>query len=93
VARRGRLLHRGRLRFAFKSFEELGELLGDLSDEEKAPMETGSHTEEHFYEEQVGVAREVLAEAGDEARFECPPETSSLARRRRRCDRPRGESV
>src|SRR5438270_11001500 len=39
----------GGFRFAFKSFEELGELVGDLSAEEQASMEGDSSTEEEFY--------------------------------------------
>jgi tricarballylate dehydrogenase len=36
----------GGFRFGFKSFEELCELVGDLSDEEKASMEVDPYTED-----------------------------------------------
>ncbi len=48
----------GGFRFAFKSFEELCELIGDLSDEEKASMEVDPYTEDHFYDDLMRVTEE-----------------------------------
>jgi tricarballylate dehydrogenase len=48
----------GGFRFAFKSFEELCELVGDLSDEEKASMEVDPYTEDHFYDDLMRVTEE-----------------------------------
>src|SRR5258705_13483269 len=48
----------GGFRFAFKSFEELCDLVGDLSDEEKASMEVDPYTEEQFYDDLMRVTEE-----------------------------------
>src|SRR5213596_2916985 len=48
----------GGFRFAFKSFEELCELVGDLSDDEKASMEVDPYTEEMFYDDLMRVTEE-----------------------------------
>jgi len=48
----------GGFRFAFKSFEELCELVGDLSDEEKASMEVDPYTEEQFYDDLMRVTED-----------------------------------
>ncbi len=45
----------GGFRFAFKSFEELCELVRDLSDEEKAVMEVDPYTEDNFYDDLMRV--------------------------------------
>src|SRR2546427_770577 len=45
----------GGFRFAFKSFEELCDLVGDLSDEEKGSMEVDPYTEEQFYDDLMRV--------------------------------------
>jgi tricarballylate dehydrogenase len=49
----------GGFRFAFKSFDELCELVGDLSDEEKASMEVEPYTEEHFYDDLMRVTEDL----------------------------------
>ncbi|MDP3767896.1 MAG: FAD-dependent oxidoreductase, partial [Dehalococcoidia bacterium] len=41
----------GGFRFAFKSFEELRELVGDLSDAEAASMEVDPYTEDAYYDD------------------------------------------
>src|SRR2546428_8451905 len=48
----------GGFRFAFKSFEELCDLVGDLSDEEKASMEVDPYTEETFYDDLMRVTED-----------------------------------
>src|SRR3972149_2631533 len=48
----------GGFRFAFKSFEELCELVGDLSGEEKASMEVAPYTEEQFYDDLMRVTED-----------------------------------
>src|SRR3989304_4672214 len=48
----------GGCRFAFKSFEELCELVGDLSDEEKASMEVDPYTEDQFYDDLMRVTED-----------------------------------
>ena len=48
----------GGFRFAFKSFEELCELVGDLSNEEKASMEVDPYTEEQFYDDLMRVTED-----------------------------------
>src|SRR5207237_422000 len=48
----------GGFRFAFKSFEELCDLVGDLSDEEKASMEVDPYTEEQFYDDLMRVTED-----------------------------------
>src|SRR5437879_8382647 len=48
----------GGFRFAFKSFEELCDLGGGLSDEEKASMEIDPYTEEQFYDDLMRVTEE-----------------------------------
>src|SRR3989338_5477391 len=48
----------GGFRFAFKSFEELCELVGDLSDEEKASMEVDPYTAENFYDDLMRVTED-----------------------------------
>src|SRR5260370_28362956 len=48
----------GGFRFAFKSFEELCDLVGDLSDEEKASMEVDPYTEGQFYDDLMRVTEE-----------------------------------
>src|SRR5262249_25870598 len=48
----------GGFRFAFKSFEELCEIVGDLSDEEKAVMEVDPYTEDNFYDDLMRVTED-----------------------------------
>ncbi|HVQ74819.1 MAG TPA: FAD-dependent tricarballylate dehydrogenase TcuA [Candidatus Binatia bacterium] len=48
----------GGFRFAFKSFEELAEIVGDLSDEEKAAMEVDPYTEDQFYDDLMRVTED-----------------------------------
>src|SRR2546427_3435750 len=48
----------GGFQFAFKSFEELCDLVGDLSDEEKASMEVDPYTEETFYDDLMRVTED-----------------------------------
>ena len=48
----------GGFRFAFKSFEELCDLVGDLSNEEKASMEVDPYTPEQFYDDLMRVTEE-----------------------------------
>src|SRR5438309_4022528 len=45
----------GGFRFAFKSFEDLCELVGDLSDEEKASMDVPLYTEDNYYDDLMRV--------------------------------------
>src|SRR5215468_10833225 len=48
----------GGFRFGFKSFDELAELVPDLSDQEKASMEVDPYTEEQFYDDLMRVTEE-----------------------------------
>jgi tricarballylate dehydrogenase len=48
----------GGFRFAFKSFEELCDIVGDLSDEEKATMEVDPYTEDNFYDDLMRVTED-----------------------------------
>jgi len=48
----------GGFRFAFKSFEELCALVGDLSAEEQASMEVDPYTEEQFYDDLMRVTED-----------------------------------
>ncbi|OLC17960.1 MAG: tricarballylate dehydrogenase [Candidatus Rokubacteria bacterium 13_1_40CM_69_27] len=48
----------GGFRFAFKSFEELRELVGDLSDEEAASMEVDPYTEDTYYDDLMRVTED-----------------------------------
>jgi tricarballylate dehydrogenase len=52
----------GGFRFAFKSFEEVCELVGDLSDEEKASMDVPLYTEDSYYDDLMRVTED-LADA------------------------------
>src|SRR3989441_10743206 len=47
--------------FAFKSFEGVCDLVGDLSDEEKASMEVDPYTEETFYDDLMRVTEDCAA--------------------------------
>ena len=49
----------GGFRFAFKSFEELCELVGDLSDEEKAAMDVSPYTEDEYYDDLMRVTEDL----------------------------------
>ena len=48
----------GGFRFAFKSFDELRGLIGDLSDQEAAQMEVDSYTEDNFYDDLMRVTED-----------------------------------
>jgi tricarballylate dehydrogenase len=48
----------GGFRFAFKSFDELRTLIGDLSDQEAAQMEVDPYTEDNFYDDLMRVTEE-----------------------------------
>ena len=48
----------GGFRFGFKSFDELCELVPDLSDQERASMEVDPYTEEQFYDDLMRVTEE-----------------------------------
>src|SRR5260370_298801 len=48
----------GGARFAFKSFDELAGLVGDLSEEEKRSMEVDPYTEEQFYDDLMRVTED-----------------------------------
>ncbi|MCI0545833.1 MAG: FAD-dependent tricarballylate dehydrogenase TcuA [Candidatus Rokubacteria bacterium] len=48
----------GGFRFAFKSFEELADIVGDLSDEEKAAMEVDPYTEDQFFDDLMRVTED-----------------------------------
>ncbi|MBI1848032.1 MAG: FAD-dependent tricarballylate dehydrogenase TcuA [Candidatus Rokubacteria bacterium] len=52
----------GGFRFAFKSFEEVCALVGDLSDEEKASMDVPLYTEDAYYDDLMRVTED-LADA------------------------------
>ncbi|MBI2492885.1 MAG: FAD-dependent tricarballylate dehydrogenase TcuA [Candidatus Rokubacteria bacterium] len=49
----------GGFRFAFKSFDELCELVADLSDEEKASMEVDPYTEDQYYDDLMRVTEDL----------------------------------
>jgi tricarballylate dehydrogenase len=49
----------GGFRFAFKSFEELRELVADMSDEEAAAMEVDSYDEDAFYDDLMRVTEDL----------------------------------
>jgi tricarballylate dehydrogenase len=48
----------GGFRFGFKSFDDLAELVPDLSDQEKASMEVDPYTAEQFYDDLMRVTEE-----------------------------------
>jgi tricarballylate dehydrogenase len=48
----------GGFRFAFKSFDELRTLIGDLSDQEAAQMEVDPYTEDNFYDDLMRVTED-----------------------------------
>jgi tricarballylate dehydrogenase len=48
----------GGFRFAFKSFDELRTLVGDLSDQEAAQMEVDPYTEDSFYDDLMRVTED-----------------------------------
>jgi tricarballylate dehydrogenase len=48
----------GGFRFAFKSFDELRELVADMSDEEAASMEVDPYTEDNFYDDLMRVTED-----------------------------------
>src|SRR5437870_8494371 len=52
----------GGFRFAFKSFEDVCELVGDLSDEEKASMDVPLYGEDNYYDDLMRVTED-LADA------------------------------
>src|SRR5688500_7284179 len=52
----------GGFRFAFKSFEDVCELVGDLSDEEKASMDVPLYSEDNYYDDLMRVTED-LADA------------------------------
>jgi len=52
----------GGFRFAFKSFAEVADLVGDLSDEEKAMMDVPLYTEDAYYDDLMRVTED-LADA------------------------------
>jgi tricarballylate dehydrogenase len=52
----------GGFRFAFKSFEDVCDLVGDLSDEEKASMDVPLYTEDNYYDDLMRVTED-LADA------------------------------
>jgi tricarballylate dehydrogenase len=52
----------GGFRFAFKSFQEVCDLVGDLSDEEKAMMDVPLYTEDAYYDDLMRVTED-LADA------------------------------
>jgi len=52
----------GGFRFAFKSFEDVCDLVGDLSDEEKASMDVPLYTEDAYYDDLMRVTED-LADA------------------------------
>ena len=49
----------GGFRFAFKSFEEICEIVGDLSDEEKASMDVPIYTEDNYYDDLMRVTEDL----------------------------------
>ena len=48
----------GGFRFAFKSFDELRDLVADMSDEEAASMEVDPYTEDNFYDDLMRVTED-----------------------------------
>jgi tricarballylate dehydrogenase len=48
----------GGFRFAFKSFDDLRTLIGDLSDQEAAQMEVDPYTEDNFYDDLMRVTED-----------------------------------
>ena len=48
----------GGFRFAFKSFDELAEIVGDLSDEEKGAMDVDPYTADEFYDDLMRVTED-----------------------------------
>jgi tricarballylate dehydrogenase len=52
----------GGFRFAFNSFEDVCELVGDLSDEEKASMDVPLYTQDNYYDDLMRVTED-LADA------------------------------
>jgi tricarballylate dehydrogenase len=57
----------GGFRFAFKSFDELRELIGDLSDEEAASMEVEAYTEDTYYDDLMRVTEDMASGGTDGA--------------------------
>ena len=49
----------GGFRFAFKSFDEVCELVGDLSDEEQASMDVPLYTEDGYYDDLMRVTEDL----------------------------------
>jgi tricarballylate dehydrogenase len=49
----------GGFRFAFKSFDEIREIVGDLSDEEAAAMVVNPYTEDDFYDDLMRVTEDL----------------------------------
>jgi tricarballylate dehydrogenase len=49
----------GGFRFAFKSFEEVCDLVGDLSDEEKASMDVPLYSEDNYYDDLMRVTEDL----------------------------------
>ena len=49
----------GGFRFAFKSFDELRAIVGDMSDEEAAAMEVDPYTEDAYYDDLMRVTEEL----------------------------------
>jgi tricarballylate dehydrogenase len=49
----------GGFRFAFKSFDELRSIVGDMSDEEAAAMEVDPYTEDAYYDDLMRVTEEL----------------------------------
>jgi tricarballylate dehydrogenase len=49
----------GGFRFGFKSFDELRDLIGDLSDEEAAAMEVDPYTDDAFYDDLMRVTEDL----------------------------------
>jgi tricarballylate dehydrogenase len=49
----------GGFRFAFKSFEDVCDLVGDLSDEEKASMDVPLYTEDAYYDDLMRVTEDL----------------------------------
>jgi tricarballylate dehydrogenase len=49
----------GGFRFAFKSFEDVCDLVGDLSDEEQASMDVPLYTEDNYYDDLMRVTEDL----------------------------------
>src|SRR6266851_3913638 len=49
----------GGFRFAFKSFEDVCDLVGDLSDEEKASMDVPLYSEDNYYDDLMRVTEDL----------------------------------